>query len=274
MRTTLCLVAALAIAARAEDELRGPGPDQARKYFAEFQAKEKEGQALTDEASKKTQAAKTDEEKAAARKEWMEAYRKAEALKAEPLKTFRDVFAATAWESYDVKADAELLETGLNEVGQHAMEADPALAVRAFEMLVTKLPEAPSAGWARTIWLPIALPSTGNLDAAEKRLTELAAGAKDAEKPDLLMAVGDTRALKGDYDGAQAAYAEALKGIPEGVDPKNDARGRAKGYLELRVALIGKAAPEIDSKTWYGAEAKPLSGHKGRVVLLEFWATW
>jgi len=43
---------------------------------------------------------------------------------------------------------------------------------------------------------------------------------------------------------------------------------------EVPSPLIGKPAPEIDSKQWIGGSATPLSALAGKVVLVDFWATW
>ena len=56
-------------------------------------------------------------------------------------------------------------------------------------------------------------------------------------------------------------------------------RGATSGYLQIRdratqMALIGRPAPEISVKEWINGEPVTLIGLLGRVVLLEFWATW
>jgi thiol-disulfide isomerase/thioredoxin len=44
--------------------------------------------------------------------------------------------------------------------------------------------------------------------------------------------------------------------------------------LRVQVGLIGQPAPEISVPQWLNGEAATLSGLRGQVVLLEFWATW
>ena len=56
-------------------------------------------------------------------------------------------------------------------------------------------------------------------------------------------------------------------------------RAATSGYLQIRdratqIALIGQPAPEISIRTWINGEAVRLEDLRGRVVLLEFWATW
>ena len=49
---------------------------------------------------------------------------------------------------------------------------------------------------------------------------------------------------------------------------------RLGGYLKLRQELVGKPAPKLGTGQWLGAEGQPLADKKGKVVLLDFWATW
>jgi thiol-disulfide isomerase/thioredoxin len=56
-------------------------------------------------------------------------------------------------------------------------------------------------------------------------------------------------------------------------------RSATSGYLQVRdratqIALIGQAAPDIAIKTWLKGGPVTLEDLRGRVVLLEFWATW
>ena len=43
---------------------------------------------------------------------------------------------------------------------------------------------------------------------------------------------------------------------------------------QTRLSLIGKPAPEIEVNEWIKGEPTTLSALRGKVVLLEFWATW
>src|ERR1051326_4437579 len=52
-----------------------------------------------------------------------------------------------------------------------------------------------------------------------------------------------------------------------------------RAYVELRdyrtrLKLLGQTAPEIDVKQWINGEPASLETLRGKVVLLEFWATW
>lgn len=52
---------------------------------------------------------------------------------------------------------------------------------------------------------------------------------------------------------------------------------RLKGRLEntlKQYKLIGKPAPEIESKRWFNSDPLTLAGLKGSVVIVDFWATW
>jgi tetratricopeptide (TPR) repeat protein len=245
--------------------------DATRAAWTELEARKAAAEKILSAA--REEAAKT-EDKDAKMKILRASWAKSEAEKKPAEEAFRAAFAKSDWKSWDAQRDAALLEEGLTSVAEHAIESDPRTSVAAWELLLERLPNCDSARWVRSTWLPIALPAAGDLDAAEKRLGELRDACEEEAKPELWMAVGDVRALKGDIEGAQKAYAEARALIPDGADPTKDPRGRAKAYVEMRQALIGKPAPEIDSKTWFGGEAKPLSAFKGSVILVDFWATW
>jgi thiol-disulfide isomerase/thioredoxin len=56
-------------------------------------------------------------------------------------------------------------------------------------------------------------------------------------------------------------------------------RAAAGGLIQIRdratqIELIGREAPEISIKSWINSAPLTLADLRGRVVLLEFWATW
>ncbi len=87
--------------------------------------------------------------------------------------------------------------------------------------------------------------------------------------------IQDARALLGD----EAAFAERISQIMQATGTLDQKRAATSGYLQVRdraaqVGLIGEPAPEISVKDWIIGEPVALADLKGRVVLLEFWATW
>jgi len=64
-----------------------------------------------------------------------------------------------------------------------------------------------------------------------------------------------------------------LGAIPETLEER-DPRERSRGDAELRLALVGLPCPDVDSETWIGGEPKALSELRGKVVVVDFWATW
>lgn len=77
----------------------------------------------------------------------------------------------------------------------------------------------------------------------------------------------------------ESAFAEKVFQIIQVTGTKEQKRDAAGGRVQVRdrarqVMLIGAEAPEIDVKDWLVAEPTTLAGLRGRVVLLEFWATW
>jgi len=45
-------------------------------------------------------------------------------------------------------------------------------------------------------------------------------------------------------------------------------------YAAEQPSLVGKAAPEINAKYWLNSQPLTLKGLQGKIVVVEFWATW
>jgi len=72
----------------------------------------------------------------------------------------------------------------------------------------------------------------------------------------------------GDYDEAKAVL---KKGIEETQNP----RGKKSLQSELsQLEFIGKKAPSIAAETWINSKPLSLDKLKGKVVIIDFWATW
>jgi len=87
--------------------------------------------------------------------------------------------------------------------------------------------------------------------------------------------VADARALLTD----EAAFAEKISQIMQATGTPAQRRAATSGYLQIRdratqVTLIGESAPALSVKTWINAGPVALEELRGRVILLEFWATW
>ncbi|OLE55676.1 MAG: hypothetical protein AUG51_01695 [Acidobacteria bacterium 13_1_20CM_3_53_8] len=77
----------------------------------------------------------------------------------------------------------------------------------------------------------------------------------------------------------EAAFADKIVEITRLTGSAAQKRSAAGFRVQVRdratqVALIGKQAPEISVKEWLMGEPVTLQDLRGRVVLLEFWATW
>ena len=75
------------------------------------------------------------------------------------------------------------------------------------------------------------------------------------------------------------AFAEKISQIMQATGTPHQRRAAMSGYLQIRdrgvqIGLLGKRAPEIDLKLWLRGEPTTLADLTGRVILLEFWATW
>ena len=85
----------------------------------------------------------------------------------------------------------------------------------------------------------------------------------------------DARALLAD----ESTFAEKISQIMQATGTLDQKRAATSGYLQVRdratqVSLLGEPAPEISVKDWISGEPVTLGELRGKVVLLEFWATW
>jgi thiol-disulfide isomerase/thioredoxin len=77
----------------------------------------------------------------------------------------------------------------------------------------------------------------------------------------------------------RAGFAEKIFQIMQATGTTDQKREAAGGRIQIRdrarqVALLGAPAPEISVGEWIQGEPASLDSLRGRVVLLEFWATW
>ena len=132
----------------------------------------------------------------------------------------------------------------------------------------------------------------GNVAAAIARLEEALANlsteselAQFKERVSLAMAIAEFSVGAGDSEKAIANLAgqfgvakEAFQRIKaSGTD--EDKRMAFRGLVQLRdlhtrLKLIGQPAPELAVKEWLNSAPVTLAELKGKVALLEFWATW
>jgi thiol-disulfide isomerase/thioredoxin len=82
-----------------------------------------------------------------------------------------------------------------------------------------------------------------------------------------------------DLLAAEATFAERISKIMQATGTPAQRRAATSGYLQVRdratqLGLIGEIAPDISIKTWINGGPVTLAELRGRVVLLEFWATW
>jgi thiol-disulfide isomerase/thioredoxin len=227
--------------------------------FAKLTAVDKEvGEALRPLQAKLRDKEITDEQRAQLMKEMSELRQRGR----EPRKAFDEMFAAADWKAFDKERHADLLKSGLQT--QTRNSKSPQLAVEACRRFLEWFPDDRAAEGIRGHSLPNALLGVGNFDEARKVLTDLASSAEGGAKARALLTIGDIAAATGDLDEAKRQYDAAEAAADE----------RTMSYVTLRKELVGKPAPDIDSKTWVGGKASPLSGLRGKVVVVDFWATW
>lgn len=188
---------------------------------------------------------------------------------------FREAFDASAWGHWDGDEHAAMFREGLLLSARHSLDRQPAMAVVTCELFVEKFPDDARADAVRYMWLPIALSAAENPDDAIKRLFELQKVAEESYRPHLMMSIADLHALKGEITSARDAYRVALRMITiAGPLERDDPRHSTKRDVDMRLALIGKEAPDISSEQWFGTNVRRLSILGGKVIVLDYWATW
>lgn len=79
--------------------------------------------------------------------------------------------------------------------------------------------------------------------------------------------------------GEEAAFAEKINQLMQATGKPDQKRTAMSGFLQTRdratqLKLIGQTAPEISVTQWINRGPLSLAEARGRVALLEFWATW
>ena len=136
------------------------------------------------------------------------------------------------------------------------------------------------------------LRQSGNLDKAtaqlERALAEARATPYEIEfqtRIQLAMSLADVYQSDGQIQKAcgmlveESAFAEKISQIMQATGTPPQKRTATSGYLQVRdratqMSLLGQEAPEIPVKEWIKGGPASLADFRGRVVLLEFWATW
>lgn len=124
--------------------------------------------------------------------------------------------------------------------------------------------------------------------ALESALDELRAeplGAPFLARVQLGLVLADTYLEAGDRERArrllldESGYAERIYHLTRLSGSSEQRRSASTGRLQVRdraaqVELLGQAAPELSVADWVLGEPTTLGELRGKVVLLEFWATW
>ena len=136
------------------------------------------------------------------------------------------------------------------------------------------------------------LRQSGNLDEATAQLEQALAEAKATPyeiefqtRIQLAMTLADVYQSVGQIQKAcemlvdEAAFAEKISQVMQATGTPPQKRAAASGYLQVRdrstqMSLLGQEAPEISVNEWIKGGPASLAQFRGRVVLLEFWATW
>jgi thiol-disulfide isomerase/thioredoxin len=248
-------------------------PVAVRTAYAVLQTAQEAMAKVQAEARKKIQAASA-EEREAAQKALVAELAEPRAAYEKAREAFVGSFVQADWKAFDAKEDKKLLETGFLGAGEHFLEHEQAAkAIEAYQALLEIDRDAPSARYVRSSLLPNAFAAAGKIDDGVTWLRREIGDGDDEFARSMRISLGDLLAASGDVKAARAEFEKALEGIPAETGPR-DPLAAIKRNAELRVALVGNTAPDVDAAKWIGGEAKKLSAMKGQVVVIDFWATW
>jgi thiol-disulfide isomerase/thioredoxin len=182
---------------------------------------------------------------------------------------FLAALAAADWNALDVDADKALLAEGLPNLAEASLrKGDAKDCLRICAAMVAKYPDLAAATGRQIARAHVA---AGDVEKAIAPLRGAVDQGDGETKADAAVYLGDVLAARGDLAGAAAAWKTVLDAVP--ADAKTRL-GQARSSADLRTKLVGKPAPEIAAKTWIDGEPTALSAMKGKVVLVDFWATW
>lgn len=180
-----------------------------------------------------------------------------------PLRAFAQAFTACAWQQLDAVQDAAVLLDGLPFLIRDLGKA-PQAALTACEFYLQHFPDDAAAVGLRANVLPKALLACDKLVPAATAMQAAIPLLQGPDKVRAMIDLGDLRAVLGETGVALGLYAAAA-GLADGPTRRE---------LQLRQDLVGKPAPELQSRLWIGAPSNSLSNLAGKVVLVGFWSTW
>ncbi|MBL8748180.1 MAG: hypothetical protein JNK78_03405 [Planctomycetes bacterium] len=178
----------------------------------------------------------------------------------------------SAWDPKDAKQAALLDDAMMNLITETARDDRGPLTIRVTEYLLGAMPEGKSAGALVSRLYPLSVIATakdqGRPEAALPRLQEAFDRVGERGKPGALMWLAEYHARAGNVDRARDLNQQAWDAIPA-VRKTGDPRGAVKELLEMRMRLVGKAAPGFHVKERLGTDREQVLV-PGRVTVLTF----
>ena len=141
-------------------------------------------------------------------------------------------------------------------------------AIKRFDEAIDKWPEDPAVADALLNKSALQI-DLGDLKGAEEAAIALARSFPEAKNaPRALSNVARAASEAGDNETAERLYQRLVDDFP-----RDRLARTARSHLES-LQLMNRAAPALEIEEWLGDDMGQISDHRGKPVLLVFWATW
>ncbi len=191
------------------------------------------------------------------------------------LDEFVATFEKTDWEGWSPSEDIKLLETGLLSAGERAYEkGEGDRAIRAYEMLIRKVPDARRRMIFPVRKLPLSYLKAGRIDEGRRRTEELIEVAPPMYRPRLLVLAGDFECLLGNTDAARELYRRCWESVPDKLKECCGTEADSARDAWVKLAVLAQKV-SLDGAAWsIGTVPAPRPGKMRVVSVIDLYRGW